>query len=315
MLYRVLHDPLKKNEIAVLGVRPEVMLTPGALVAPGNAAAYETEILPREAGIKAVTAIWSNIDSEWWRSDDGSKRKIMAECLVPNEIPPDCVHTIFVPTHEARTAVQGLIPSSKVSIVPEPQMFFRPTRSHRVTRQLSLAEGDMFFSSMQTLTVSVNTVGIMGKGLASRAKYQFPDVYVEYQDACRSKRLRMGKPYLYKRERFLDEDLADEPSTLPGINAKKWFLLFATKQHWRDESDIDGIAQGLDWIKSNYKKEGITSLALPALGCGLGKLEWAHVGPLMCQTLSELDVNVVVYLPREKEIDKNLLSPKHLLNS
>lgn len=63
---------------------------------------------------------------------------------------------------------------------------------------------------MQTLAVSVNTVGVMGKGLASRVKYQFPDVYVRYQDVCKTRELELGKPYLYKRESSLDSLLADE---------------------------------------------------------------------------------------------------------
>lgn len=314
MLYRVVHDQMQRESIAILGVSPEVLHAADTLFATGNAAANETNILPREEGIEAINEIWPAIDSEWWKPDDGSKRKIMAECLVPREVQPDQIHTIFVPSHEVREAVRKLVPATKVPIVPEPPMFFRPIRRIRVTDRLSLAEGDMFFSSMQTLTVSVNTVGVMGKGLASRAKYQFPDVYVEYQDACRSRKLRMGKPYLYKREKFLDEELADEPRLLAGINANKWFLLFATKGNWREDSNFEGIAEGLEWVCRSYKSEGIASLALPALGCGLGNLAWADVGPLMCRTLSQLDIHVVIYLPREKSIDNALLSPEYLLH-
>jgi O-acetyl-ADP-ribose deacetylase (regulator of RNase III) len=194
-------------------------------------------------------------------------------------------------------------------------MFFRPARQFSVTDRLFLAEGDMFFSAMQTLTVSVNVVGIMGKGLASRAKYQFPDVYVTYQDACRSRQLRMGRPYLYKREAFLDEDLADEPDTLQGVNSSKWFLLFPTKRHWRDESDLQGIREGLRWVKDNYRKEGIESLAIPALGCGLGRLDWRDVGPVMCKELADLTIQVAIYLPREREIPEEYLSATYLLKS
>lgn len=171
----------------------------------------------------------------------------------------------------------------------------------------------MFFSMMQTLTVSVNTRGIMGKGLASRAKYQFPDVYVVYQDACRRKMLRMGKPYLYKREAFVDQELADEPGTLPTVNAEKWFLLFATKRHWRDNGDLAGIEAGLRWVRENYKHEGIQSLALPALGCGLGNLDWRDVGPMMCRELATLDIPVAIYLPRERQVANDLVTPEFLL--
>jgi hypothetical protein len=78
--------------------------------------------------------------------------------------------------------------------VPEPNIFFKPSYKARVGKNISLVEGDMFFSGMQTITVSVNLQGIMGKGLASRAKYQFPDVYVYYQDACRARRITATKP-------------------------------------------------------------------------------------------------------------------------
>jgi O-acetyl-ADP-ribose deacetylase (regulator of RNase III) len=63
----------------------------------------------------------------------------------------------------------------------------------------------------------------------------------------------------------------------------------------------------------NYKSEGIKSLALPALGCGLGNLEWKDVGPVMCSRLSKLEIPVVIYLPREREIPAEYLSAKFLL--
>jgi hypothetical protein len=176
-----------------------------------------------------------------------------------------------------------------------------------------LIEGDMFFSSFHTLTVSVNLQGIMGKGLASRAKYQFPDVYVFYQDACRSKRLTATRPCVYKREASLDEELADLTTPLKTPNSVKWFLLFATKRKWRDDSRLDDIEGGLDWFRNNFESEGVKSIALPALGCGLGGLSWADVGPLMCKYLHGIGIQVAIYLPREGAMDRHLLSESYLL--
>ena len=186
-------------------------------------------------------------------------------------------------------------------------MFFRPRSSTRITEKLNIANGDMFFSTLQTLTVSVNTVGIMGKGLASRAKYQFPDVYVQYQDLCRKKSLQLGKPALYKR----DSDLVtnDYPDVVDG----KWFLLFPTKDHWKNDSRIEPIEEGLRWLLDNYKKLGIESLAIPALGCGLGNLSWGEVGPLMCKYLSQLDITCTIYLPQDKDIPEEYLRPDYLM--
>jgi hypothetical protein len=101
---------------------------------------------------------------------------------------------------------------------------------------LQVLEGDMFFSRMQTLTISVNCVGIMGKGLAARAKYLFPDVFVYYNDLCREKRMKLGKPFLYKRDYSLAAQLADEPIEVTESDSGKWFLLFFTKDHWQSTS-------------------------------------------------------------------------------
>ena len=312
MLYRVVHEKSEK-EIAVVAVHPHVMETPGVFLTDGNAASATTDFFPYNEGLRAISTICDTITSEWWNSVDGSKRKIMAECLVPELIPPDMVHTVYVATHSIAQKVRGIICPRELLVVPEPTMFFRPAKQHRITDYLSLAGGDMFFSNMQTLTVSVNTVGIMGKGLASRAKYQFPDVYVIYQDACRKKTLRMGKPFLYKREASFDEELADEPSSVLTPNGVKWFLLFATKRHWRNDSDLAGIEEGLRWVVANYEAEGIKSIALPALGCGLGNLDWRDVGPVMCSQLAQLTIPVTIYLPREEHTPAEFLSPEHLL--
>ena len=123
----------------------------------------------------------------------------------------------------------------------------------------------------------------------------------------------MGQPQLYKRETSLDYELADETQSLPNGNAEKWFLLFPTKRNWRERSDISGIEEGLNWLANNYKQEGIKSLALPALGCGLGRLDWKDVGPLMCRYLKNFDINVVIYLPAERKISKEFLTKDFLL--
>ena len=314
MMYRVIHET-NKDEIAVVAVQATVLNSDGIYITTGNAASAPTEILPREEGLKAVAEMRKVIESEWWREDDGSKRKIMAECLVPDFVPPFLIDSVYVTKHSVAEELRRRVASLATvpEIIPESSMFFQPTFRRAVTSNITLIQGDMFFSQMQTLTISVNTVGIMGKGLASRAKHQFPDVYVVYQDACRSKKIKPGKPFLYKREAPMDSELADESAPLNNPNSKKWFLLFPTKRHWREDSLLEDIEEGLKWLRSNYKSEGIKSLAIPALGCGLGGLEWRVVGPLMCRYFKNFDVPVSIYLPREHEVINEELKPDFLL--
>ena len=316
MLYKVINETEKKD-IVILGISPQIVETRGAFISLGNAASPLSPVLNIEDGLNFVNdEYWGIINSDWWKTEDGTKRKIMSECLVPDLIPPTQIHSIYVTSQTVADKIKPALRnySLQVSVVVEPHMFFQPRKQGYITDKMFWVDGDMFFSQMQTLTISVNTVGIMGKGLASRAKYQFPDMYVAYQDVCREKTLVMGRPYLYKREASLDEDLADEPETLPNPNSNKWFLLFPTKEHWKQGSDPKGIEEGLKWVVENYKTEGIQSIALPALGCGLGGLGWKDIGPMMCRYLSKLDVQVAIYLPQEQQIAPEFLTRKFLLN-
>ncbi len=314
LMSRVVHEKEPKN-LAVIGVNKKVLNEQGVFITDGNAAHETTQFYYPSRGLEVLRQQWSIIRNDWWNRDDGSKRKIMAECLIPNHVKPEYIQTIYVASNSTRDSIQKNVGDSHVAISSEPDMFFQPNSRTRIGDNISLIDGDMFFSNLQTLTISVNLKGVMGKGLASRAKYQFPDVYVAYQDVCRAKRITATKPYLYKRESSLDEELADLGTPLITPNAVKWFLLFATKRHWKDNSRLDDIEGGLAWVRENFHKEGIQSLAMPALGCGLGGLDWKEVGPLMCQYLHGINISVAIYLPREHQIEAQYKTESYLLSS
>lgn len=138
---------------------------------------------------------------------------------------------------------------------------------------------DILKSDAQTLVNTVNCVGIMGKGIALEFKKRFPEMFEDYAERCKRKEIRPGVPYLYK---------ALFPPQI--IN-------FPTKDDWRSLSKISDIERGLRILVERYKEWGVTSLAIPPLGCGNGQLEWKDVGPLMYRHLSQLDIPVEVYAP------------------
>jgi O-acetyl-ADP-ribose deacetylase (regulator of RNase III)/uncharacterized protein YwgA len=141
--------------------------------------------------------------------------------------------------------------------------------------------GNILKSKAQTLVNTVNCVGIMGKGIALKFKEQFPDMFNDYVERCNHNEVRLGKPYLYKR------------LTPP------WILNFPTKGHWRSVSRIEDIVKGLKHLLQHYKEWGITSMAVPPLGCGQGQLEWKIVGPTLYRYLSQLDISVELYAPHD----------------
>ena len=321
MLYQVVAAKQKPiEEIAIIVVDYHwIVSQPGVFISTGNAANNDSEFvptIPRKRIGEAFAKFGGALALDYGREDNGTKRMMMAECLVPEKIPPDRITAIYTPGRPTADRIMDIlrhVGRLGLPVIPQPDMFFQPSFQRRLTSNLTLKAGDMFFSRLHTLTVSVNTVSIMGKGVASRAKYQFPDVYVEYQDAVRRKSLRMGKPYLYKREKSVDYELADDPTSLEEPNAQTWFLLFATKNHYSEQASTDGIEKGLKWIQEHYKDEGIKSLAVPALGAGLGRLNWKDIGPVICRHLAGLDIPVEVYLPAEKDIPDDQLTREFLL--
>jgi len=146
-------------------------------------------------------------------------------------------------------------------------------------RKVKVLVSDIFKSNAQTLVNTVNCVGVMGKGLALEFKKRFPDMYEDYLVRCQRGEVQLGKPYLYKRV------------------IAPWILLFPTKQDWRSVSRLADIEEGLKYLEKHYKEWGITSLAVPPLGCGLGELNWDIVGPTLYRYLSRLEISVELYAP------------------
>lgn len=317
MMYQVKRN-IGTDKIAVLACfRGAAYDTDGAFITDGNAASEATNFFPISQHNKVFKEL-SDVDGlEYWKEEDGSKRKMMAEILVPDSFSAENIHSILVSNKSSKDKVEAMIQTSKIKpkVIVDPKTFFEPDYFVPLTDYITLVKGDMFFSGFQTLTVSVNTKGVMGKGLASRAKYQFPDVYVNYQDACKSGKLKLGKPVIYKREVPMDIQLAEDPNQLDVLNNRTWFLLFATKDDWRNPASKEGIVNGLEWLLKNYEKEGITSIAMPALGCGLGWLEWSEMGPILCQYLSKMRIPVQIYLPAERPVPEDQLTTSFLLGN
>lgn len=138
-------------------------------------------------------------------------------------------------------------------------------------------KGDIFESTAQVIVNTVNCKGIMGKGLALAFKQRYPEMFAVYQQECKNGRLRIGRPTLYTK-------------------SSPWILNFPTKDNWRANSKLEYLEKGLEYFVNNYKQASITSIAFPKLGAQNGKLSWDEVGPLMVRYLSQIDIDVHIYI-------------------
>lgn len=148
--------------------------------------------------------------------------------------------------------------------------------------------GNLFTSNAKVLVNTVNTVGIMGKGIASDFKKLYPKMFEEYKQLCDTNKLNIGDLHLYK-------------------TPNKWILNFPTKEHWRSPSKVEFIEEGLQKLVADAHKLQINDIAMPKLGCGNGGLDWeSQVKPIVEKYLKKSPINVSIY-----EFDKDI-KPEHL---
>lgn len=143
--------------------------------------------------------------------------------------------------------------------------------------------GNIMESSAEALVNTVNTVGVMGKGIALQFKNAFPRNYRKYREACKRGELETG------------QILVVQDSNL--FTGEKTIINFPTKQDWKNPSKNEYIASGLIALVSFLKKSNLKSIAIPALGCGNGGLDWQVVKPMLRGMLAELTIDIIVYEP------------------
>ncbi len=143
--------------------------------------------------------------------------------------------------------------------------------------------GNLLTADTQALVNTVNTVGVMGKGIALQFKRAYPANYAVYRAACERGEVTLGSMLVHDR----------------GVTGRHRYIVnFPTKAHWRTPSRLADVEAGLADLVRVVEALGITSIAVPALGCGNGGLLWAEVRPLIVRAFSGLpDVRVLLFGP------------------
>jgi O-acetyl-ADP-ribose deacetylase (regulator of RNase III) len=145
-------------------------------------------------------------------------------------------------------------------------------------KMLMYVDISLFDSPAQTLVNTVNTVGVMGKGIAAVFKKLYPEMYQRYRRLCKEGKLDVGLQYIYR-------------------TPNKIVVNFPTKKHWRQRSRVEYIETGLEKFVVSYGHYGISSVSFPQLGCGHGELDWeTQVQPVMEHYLRNLPIPVYIHL-------------------
>lgn len=150
---------------------------------------------------------------------------------------------------------------------------------------LTYKTGNLLAARADALVNTVNTVGVMGKGIALQFKEKFPENYHAYVAACKKEEVQIGKMFV------------TEVNRMDGL---RYIINFPTKKHWRYPSRIEYIRSGLLDLQKVITEKNIQSIALPPLGCGNGGLDWNEVKPLIQNLLGDLPVAITVFEPSEE---------------
>lgn len=142
--------------------------------------------------------------------------------------------------------------------------------------------GNLLDSDAEALVNTVNTVGVMGKGIALQFKQAFPENFRAYEAACRHDEIRLGKMFVYHTGK---------------LHSPRLIINFPTKHHWKGKSKIQDVTDGLSDLVQVIRSENIRSIAIPPLGCGNGGLNWREVKLLIERAIKGLDVRAFVYVP------------------
>ena len=149
------------------------------------------------------------------------------------------------------------------------------------------AQGDLLAADVDALVNTVNCVGVMGKGIALQFKRRYPDVFKEYERACKAGEVQIGRMLVVPTHQ---------------MTGPRWVIHFPTKKHWRSPSQLDYIDAGLADLCEVIKDLELTSIAVPPLGAGNGGLDWAIVQPRIEDALAALpSVDVRLYAPSAQQ--------------
>lgn len=145
--------------------------------------------------------------------------------------------------------------------------------------------GNLINAPAEALVNTVNTVGVMGKGIALMFKERFTENFKLYAAACKAKKVETGKMFV---------------TEVNELDGPRWIVNFPTKQHWRSPSQMSWIVEGLQDLRQFIIVNNVKSIAIPPLGAGNGGLDWANVRPEIESALGDLNAEIIVFEPTDQ---------------
>lgn len=168
---------------------------------------------------------------------------------------------------------------------------------------INFVTGNFFEHNADIRINTVNCVGVMGAGVALQFKNKYPEMYKEYLKACNDNSIKIGKPHVWSNNTFFND----------GDNDNSIIINFPTKMHWKNPSEYEYIEKGLEWLSKFLLNHESKTITVPALGCGHGGLDWNIVKKMIVESLSNINMNILVFEPESSIQNNNSLDIENTL--
>ncbi len=147
---------------------------------------------------------------------------------------------------------------------------------------ITFTQGNLLEARAEALVNTVNTVGVMGKGIALMFRERFAENFSLYAAACKARQVQTGRMFVTEAHE---------------LDGPRWIVNFPTKQHWRAPSQMAWVTDGLQDLRRFMIEQKVKSIAIPPLGAGNGGLEWGEVREQIEATLGDLSTEILVFEP------------------
>lgn len=149
---------------------------------------------------------------------------------------------------------------------------------------------NLLASGADCLVNATNTLGVMGAGIARQFALRWPEMYADYQRAAEAGELQVGRVHAWFNPAATEEDAEDgEPDWIVNLHT-----MVEPGQHARYSYVVRGLLDLAERLGSELGD--VETIAVPALGCGIGGLEWSTVEILIRDALSDVEGDLEVWL-------------------
>ena len=119
------------------------------------------------------------------------------------------------------------------------------------------------------------------KGFADILSHRIPGL----RSTCRKARLFMGQVFP-----FWDS------------TGKRYIYKLVTKESFYEKPNLSTLSKTLEALKTHASMNGVSTFAIPKLGCGLDQMNWQEVVKLLRDIFAYADVQLVVYTFEENGV-------------